>query len=359
MSSLSVVHLSRGREWRGGERQVRLLVQTLATRGVEQSLITARGSILAREVAGGGPPPRGVPWRTAWDPRALAGTLRHIRRIRAARQPGLVLHAHDSHALAVALAAAGWFRLPVVATRRSVTTPGRLWRKPIRVIALSRAVETALLAAGVPPERIVQVPSAVALETLAQVRPAAELPTNPRGPRLVVAVGALTREKGHHLLIEAQALVQHALPDALLAIIGDGPERRRLEALARRHGLADRVRFLGARPDATALMAAAGVLAQPSVREALGTTVLEAMALGIPVVSSGSGGLVELLAGGAGVLVPPDDPPALAAALIRVLTDQELRRATIRTARARVREYDALGVADRVVAVYRSALATH
>lgn len=203
-----------------------------------------------------------------------------------------------------------------------------------------------------------RIPSAVSLADLSHT---AQEPIPPErgieGP-VVLAVGALTEEKGHISLITALRVLQTSVPDAHLVLVGEGPERPRLERRVRELRLQGRVHFLGPRPSAVQLIRNAQVLAQPSVREALGTTVLEAMALGTPVVATATGGLVELLQGGAGCLVPPGNPDALADALARVLTDALFRAALVHEARARVAEYDAPTVADRVAEVYRSALRT-
>jgi glycosyltransferase involved in cell wall biosynthesis len=352
-----VVHVCRGREWRGGERQVRLLIETLATRsGLLQHLVAGRDTALA-----GAMPPEGlaihhVPWTAALDPRAGLALFRMLRRLHRTHGRDLLVHTHDSHALALAAAAARPLRIPLVATRRSVMAPSRLWRRPTRVIALSPAVARELAAAGVPSDRVVCIPSAVSLAELDKAshqRPA--LPEALPRP-LVVAVGALTPEKGHLALIEALPRVLAAVPAVHLVFIGEGPERARLEARARQLGLLARVRFLGARASAGVFIRQAQVLAQPSVHEALGTAVLEAMALGVPVVATATGGLVDLLRGGAGLLVPPGNTDALADALGRVLTDAVLRSALVYEARARVSQYDAPQLADRVAEVYRSAL---
>ncbi len=349
-----VAHVCRGREWRGGERQVRLLVETLAGRfGVRQYLLTGRGTPLATAVAGRGAALETVPWRMAWDPRALAGILVAFQRLRTNHPDNLVIHAHDSHALAVGALSSRLSRLPLVATRRSDTPAGRLWRLPDRVIAISGAVEIALRDAGVEGSRIVQIPSAVVLADLTR-------PGRPGGDSMpvIVAVGALTAEKGHAVLVRAFARLRHRLPRTRLVLVGDGPEREGLETLARRLGVDTAVEFTGERSDATPEIRAAHVLAQPSRREALGTAVLEAMALGTPIVASAVGGLVDLLGSQAGLLVPPDDPDALAGALARVLTDPGLADTLTRNARARVAGYDALELAERVAQVYRSALRT-
>lgn len=306
-----VIHLCRGRDWRGGERQVALLAGALHRRGLRQLVVTGRQSTLARVLRQEGTPVVEVPWTMALDPRAWHAAVRGVT---AAGRPRPVLHAHDSHALILAGLTARLLGLPLVATRRSATRPGRWgwWLRADRVVAISEAVRARLLEAGVPSGRIALIPSAVDVERLSQAPPDPWRPPG-RDPRpYLLAVGALTPEKGHRCLLEAHARLT---PRPLLVLVGDGTERAALEGLARERGTSPDVLFLGALPDATACIRGAMVLVQPSLREALGTAVLEALALGTPVVASDTGGLPEVLAGGAGILVPPGDPSALAAAL--------------------------------------------
>jgi glycosyltransferase involved in cell wall biosynthesis len=350
MSRLAVLHLSRGREWRGGERQVRLLATTQHRHGdIAPLVVTGRTSELSRQLDLDGIPVRRVDWSISLDPRALLGAAAAIRSLRRTNLP-LVLHAHDSHALQVALPLARGFDLPLVATRRSDTAPGVLWRLPARIIAISGAVAARLVSAGVDPSRIADIPSAVDLTNASALRQR----SSPEP--LVVAAGALTPEKGHRVLLEAFARVADERHDARLIIAGDGPERVPLEALARSLNLLPRVHFAGAVPEAMDLIARAAILVQPSRREALGTALLEAMALGVPVIASATGGPAELLADGHGVLVPPGDAARLAAAISELLADPALRAELRHRGLALVRRYDIAVVAAAVAGVYRSAL---
>ncbi len=352
MSPIRVLHLSRGREWRGGERQVRLLARTQHTGGeVSPTVVTASGSALAAALRADAVPTQPVPWRWALDPRAAWTAFGAVRAWRAAAPGPALLHAHDSHALELGVLLSGLVRLPLVATRRSDTPAGALWRRPARVLALSPAVCRRLQAAGVAEDHLVLVPTAVDLEALAR------RPSSPgaRGPTLV-AVGALTPEKDHATLLEAFALVARRLPAARLTIVGDGPERAALARRAAGLGLAEAVTWPGEVADASDWIGAAALLVHPSRREALGTAVLEAMALGTPVVASATGGLVDLLGDDHGRLVAPGDPAALAAAILDLLAAPEAAARLARRARERVRHHDAAGVAARTAAVYRSAL---
>lgn len=144
----------------------------------------------------------------------------------------------------------------------------------------------------------------------------------PRRPgRTVLALGRLHRNKGFDLLVRALP----ALPGVHAVIAGEGPERRRLEHLARSLGVADRVDLPGWRTDHVALLASCDVLVCPSRLEPLGNVIMEAFSAARPVVAAAVAGPLELIdPGRTGLLVPPEDPARLAAAIRTMLEDQAL-----------------------------------
>ena len=145
----------------------------------------------------------------------------------------------------------------------------------------------------------------------------------PEDAPLLVSTGRLVEQKNHELALEALEQV----PGAALAVLGEGPLRRDLQAHASRDGLAGRVSLPGVRRDARALMGAADAIVLPSRWEGLPLVALEALAAGRPIVATAVRGLRELLDDGrTALLVPPENPEALAAAIRRVLDDAELAR---------------------------------
>jgi glycosyltransferase involved in cell wall biosynthesis len=145
------------------------------------------------------------------------------------------------------------------------------------------------------------------------------------GAPIVGVVARLEVEKGHPTLLEAWPQVLASVPDAHLLIVGEGSQREALEAQARALGLLGphpSVTFTGRRDDVPAVTAALDVAVLPSYREAQGLSILEAMALGRPVVASAVGGIPEMIEHGrTGLLVPPHQPTFLAHAITRLLTD--------------------------------------
>jgi glycosyltransferase involved in cell wall biosynthesis len=153
-------------------------------------------------------------------------------------------------------------------------------------------------------------------------------------PQVILSVARLVPDKDHDTLIAAFSQVAAAFPQAELWLLGNGPRREAIEALAARTLPPGRVRFWPGQPDIRAFLHQAGLLVLSSRYEALPNVVLEAMAAGLPVAATRVGGLPELVAPGrTGWLVPPGDAPALAAAMSQALGDAEAREALGRTGR--------------------------
>lgn len=137
----------------------------------------------------------------------------------------------------------------------------------------------------------------------------------------------LDREKGMEFLLEAAAHLKNAFPDLLLLVMGDGPIRENLIVLAKRLGITNQVRFLGLREDVPRILRVLDIFVLPSLYEATGIVLAEAMACGKPVVTTRVGGLPQLIQEGEdGFFVPPGDSLRLAEKIARVARDKDLAR---------------------------------
>ncbi len=176
--------------------------------------------------------------------------------------------------------------------------------------------------------------------------------------RLVALVGRLEPQKDVPTFLAAAATVAPAYPDVDFLVVGEGGERTRLEARTRELGLRSRVRFLGLRHDVPGVLRAVDVLALTSTYEGFPNVVLEAMATGAVPVVTDVGGCSELVTSDVtGVLVPPQAPAAVAAAVGRVLQDAEYARRLAVAARRRVEsEFTVEVMAARTIGVYRALL---
>jgi len=144
------------------------------------------------------------------------------------------------------------------------------------------------------------------------------------GRPVVGTVARLHRQKGVINLLRAAPGILNAFPGAAIAIVGDGPEREHLRREARRLGLDHRVQFLGERKDAAVALALFDLFVLPSLWEGLPFVLVEAAALGRPIVATAVDGVPEILENGkTGLLVPPGDPTALSHAVLKLLGDRE------------------------------------
>jgi teichuronic acid biosynthesis glycosyltransferase TuaC len=200
------------------------------------------------------------------------------------------------------------------------------------LVTVSAGLRQRLVALGTPPERVRVLRNGVDLATF---RPPADREAARRALGFVrptlLAVGNLIPLKRHALIVEALA----DLPGVDLAIVGDGPERPRIEALTRRPGLADRVRLLGRLPQEKLpdIYGAADILVHPSLREGWPNVLLESMACGTPVVATDFDSAGEIVAAPeAGRIVAEATPSCLAATIREVLTAPSQREATRRYA---------------------------
>ena len=287
----------------------------------------------------------------------VTAPFRLARRLRAVHAD--VVHTHLSTASLWGSVAAHLAGLPAVATVQGRNT-ATCYRYADRLIANSQAVREHMLAQGIPPERITVVYNAVDVSAFRRVLSPAEAKQRLGldAHRLIIGTAAhLSLKKGHDVLLRAAAEVVKAAPDCHFVLLGEGDQRSALERLGGRLGLRDRVTFLGFRHDAADVMSAYDIFALASWWEPFGLVFVEAMALGVPVVTTRAGGAPEVVAEGeTGLLVPPGDPPALARALLRLATDGELRRRLGQAGPTRAARFDVAHLASEVEAVYHAAL---
>jgi glycosyltransferase involved in cell wall biosynthesis len=229
-----------------------------------------------------------------------------------------------------------------------------------RILCVSDEVAHPLVTTGVDPAKIAILPNGVRLDDALSRTDARHALTLADDDVVVGAVASLRPEKAHDVLLHAfSMLVRSGRAPLLLCLVGDGSERTRLQALARRLGIEDRVSWAGERRDASCLAAAFDLAVLTSRSEGLPLAALEAMAAGTPLIGTRVGSIPALLEGGAGLLVDPDDSAGLARAMAALVYDRERARELARRARSRVAERYELGsLVHRLEGIYEATLAT-
>ncbi len=361
---MRVAHLDTGRTWRGGQGQVLLLLRGLRALGVEQRLLAPPGPLLERARAEGFA-------GEAWPSR---GELDPVAAWRAWRALGAfgadVAHLHSAHAHALgALPARAAGVRGVVVSRRVdfavATHPlSRLkYALPVdRYLCISRGVMDVMRAAGVPEGRLALVPSGIDLAAVRAegMAPGADLRGwlgLPPGATVIGTVASLAPHKNHALLLEAVPEVLRRAPGATFVWLGEGECRAALERRRAELGLAERVRMPGFRPDARALLRQFDLFVLTSHLEGLCTSLLDAQALGVPIVATAVGGIPEVVEDGVtGRLVRALEPGAVADAVAGALADAGARRAWAAAGARSVEGFGADVTARRSLAEYERVL---
>jgi glycosyltransferase involved in cell wall biosynthesis len=355
------LHIDTARTWRGGQNQVLLTVLGLRALG-HRAMLVAHAAGELRQRAREGLELIPLAPRTEMDLGAAWRLSRLIKQVR----PD-VLHAHDPHGVAMAALALSMStqlaKPPLVAARRvDFHLKGNAlsrwkYRQVDCFVCASDAIRGMLIADGVPAARAVTVHEGIDLGRV-DAAPVASLHAElwlPHHAPVVGNVAALVPHKGQRHLIEAAAIVIQKVPDARFVIAGEGELRPQLERMIKDRHLEKHVFLAGFRPDVLSLHKAFDVFVMSSVTEGLGTSLLDAMAAGKPIVATTAGGMPEVVADGrTGILVPPRDHEAMAAAIVTLLTDEAARATMGAAGLARVRTmFSAERMVQDTLAVYR------
>jgi glycosyltransferase involved in cell wall biosynthesis len=307
-----------------------------------------------------------------WDPRAFSRVLPLVRELR----PDL-LHTHLKHADLIGAFAARQLALPMVSTQHVIEDHPAPLQRALRWLAARarmRAADRTLVVSEAmrswyletfpaDPARVLTVHNGVLQPAVAagpeerdRLRQRLGVPT---GGVMATIVGLLRPGKGHADLITAAAELPPTL-DLHIVVVGDGPLRPALEAMAARNGARGRIHFTGYRMDVPAILAASDIVVQPSLFDALPTALIEGLAAGLPAIACGVGGIVDIVTPEVGILVPPGDAAALARSLVELAGDPDRRHQLGRAARRRFeQEFDAVRWAGRLRSIYDEVIADH
>lgn len=363
---MNVLHIGSENGWRGGENQLRFLIEGSSDR-VNHIVAYPRSSLAL---------PKFERLTTVLPLRADTPTspfdLIRLHRLCRDREIDIIdAHSGNAHTLAVALKALGAAPKLVVhrridnAIKRSFPTKQKYTSQHVAMfVAISECIGRVLVDYGIPPERVTVVRSAVgtaAYDALdrsaarAALRKRYQLPVD---ALLIGNASALTKQKGYPVLLDALGLLRDRGVDFHCAIAGDGALRLPLARQVNNLALGERVHFLGHIEDVPTFLAGLDILAMPSNNEGLGTLLLDAALAGCAIAASDVGGIPEFVRHeGTGLLAPPGDPAAHAANLERLARDAGLRASLNAEADARARtEFSVDTMVEGNLAVYQRVL---
>jgi len=341
---MHICHVNLAGGFSGGERQTVNLVRQLAREGVTQTLVAQPGSRLHAELA----TVDGLAFRScshfllghtggSWD----------------------LIHCHDGKSVYWAYVEHLLRTTPYVITRR-VDNPlgkGRLtrsaYRLASRVVCLSRAIAESV-ESRVPEAHTVVIPSSFS-GFKADVEETRSIRRRYQGKRLIGQVGRLLEHKGYQVTIEAARLLRKKHPDLAFVFLGEGPDEEQLKQQAFN---LDNVFFVGHQTNVGSWLAVMDVFVFPSLHEGLGSTVLDAMHQGIPVIGAKAGGIPDMIEHEVtGLLVSPGSAEELAAGIERLLDDRSLAEALAASAGQQLTRFSPAHVADLYLGLYRELIA--
>jgi glycosyltransferase involved in cell wall biosynthesis len=342
---MRVLHINTERTWRGGEQQTLYLARGQNDRGLPVTVACQPDSPMAHHAGKSGLDVVQIRMRGEADVAAAYKLARLIR-----KREFDVVHMHTSHAHTIGCLASALARRGVrVVTRRVDFRPIKnvfsnfKYRWGVhKYVAISNAIKQVMTDDGIAADRIAVVHSGIDISRFDSVRARPELRSEfqPDSSQPVIGnVAHMADHKGQRYLIEAVPDVLREFPAAKFVIVGDGELRSDLEARAARLGIEDSVVFAGFRNDVPEILRVFDVFVMSSYLEGLCTSIMDAMATGIPVVASDAGGIPEIVQNEVnGLLVPARKPSTLAEAILRMLNNPKEAAKFARAGRRTVEE---------------------
>jgi len=361
---VKILHTESSTGWGGQENRTLNECLGLAARGHQVLIAAPPGARLLERAAQAGLATAAVPMSGSLN---LISILRLAKLMRQERPDIVSTHSGRDTSLAGLAARLLRPRPRIVRTRHlilPITSRTTYDRLPDHVVSVSEAVKQELMGSGIPGHYITTVSTGVDFGRFerAAAEPVLRRELNlPADAVLVGTVAILRKGKGHDEVLAAAAQVLKAAPaqpEIHFAFAGDGPQFENLKRRIAEQGLEGRVHLLGLRRDVPQVLASLDLFVLATRREALGTSFIEAQAMGLPVIGCRTGGVPEtLLENETGLLVPVQDAPALAEAILSLVGDPARRRAMGQRAASFVRERYAVGkMVDGMEAVYHKLL---
>jgi glycosyltransferase involved in cell wall biosynthesis len=362
--TMKVLHLSSERDWRGGEQQIAYLVEESLKLGVEAIVACKAGSAMEAYLVERGLARLSLPFASPYDLRTAAAIKRYCAR----EKVDLVhLHSGKGHALGV-LAGLLKMRVPMVLSRRVDFPLKDNWLSRFKynhpdikkIICVSDAIARIVGGAIRDPKTLATVHDGIDPRRFSEAHDPHYLHKLYRLPPATILIGntsALAGRKDYFTFIDAAEVLLKRREDLHFFMIGDGPLKARLHRHIERKRLQGHITMTGFVKNIPQVLPALDLFLFTSKTEGLGTSLLDAMAAGVPVVATAAGGVVEVVRHGRnGLLSPVADAASLAENVSRVLSDDVLRRRLVQGGQATAEKFSKAAMAKNTVAIYQSLL---
>jgi L-malate glycosyltransferase len=361
IKNIPIVHINTADSWRGGEKQTYYLASHLCQRGYSSYCICQKNSPLHKKLSNNKLPHFPVIMRSEFDFIAAKIISNLLKKLNAK-----ILHMHTAHAHSLGYLSNFFYKVPVNIVSRRVDFKikknifSRLkYNYPDKYICVSNAIKDILIREGISSKKVTAVYSGVDLKSYKNIKSAyllnefSDIPDIKRKVKLV-NVAALTDQKDHATLIRSVEIIIKQFSNFILFIAGSGELKDPLIKMRDSLGLGDYIKFIGFRSDALNLIDFADIFIMSSRLEGLGTSIIDAMALKKPVIATETGGIPELIRDFEnGILVPKENPDAIAGAVIELLRNKMLRKNIASRAFKDARKFSIEKTVDNTIEIYR------
>jgi len=360
-NKIKILHIDTERTWRGGQQQVIYLLEGLLKRNFSTALVCQPESAIANYCEQQGLPYFSIRMRNELD--FVAG----FRIARLCRKFGYnIIHLHSSHSLSIGL----WVklflpRLKVIAVRRvdfpvSKNIFSRFKYKTgllTKIVCVSEGVRDVLLSNGIPESKLVVIHSGVDLKKFSRTHRSNDFRKKwniPADHVLIGTVAAMVGHKDYPNLLQAAKLVLQRHSNVTFCAVGDGPDQKAILELAQKLNLGERFIFADFQKDIGIFLKNFDIFVLASSLEGLGSSILDAQALGLPIVATNAGGIPEAVIDSEnGLLVPPRSPEELAEALERLILNPKLRKKLGERGTQTVQKFAIENTVEKNIQLYR------
>jgi glycosyltransferase involved in cell wall biosynthesis len=358
---LTILHTESSTGWGGQENRTLQESRGMKKLGARVIILCQPDSSLSRRAVAEGIEVRTCTMKKSYDIRAIQYILKLIK-----DENINVINTHSGKdSLLAGIAGRLSTRKPVIVRTRHLALPitSKITYSvlPHKVVTVSEYVRNYLIKKSIPMEKVTAIPTGIDTSRFDPERVNGklkqELGLKPEIP-LVGTIAILRKKKGHHILLDAIPLILEKIPDAVFVFAGDGPQKKNIADKIEDLGLTGRVFMLGLRKDIPDILKSIDIFVLPTLQEALGTSFIEAMAMEKPVIGADVGGVNEVIKEGInGYLVEPDNPHALADAIIMALQDKEkLNIMGIEGRKIAEQNYTVEKMCEKMYALYSSLL---
>jgi len=329
--TLTVLHTESSNGWGGQENRTLKECIGLKKIGVRVLIACQPGSMLAERGTEAGIEVKKIEMKSSISIFAIAALLKIIRN----ENINIVCTHSGKDSMLGAIAGRLSNMKPVIVRTRHLALPitSKITYSllPHKVVTVSEYVRRYLIEEkGIAADKVVSIPTGIDIERfnpdVVSAVPREELGIA-ADAQIVGTVAILRRKKGHHILLDAIPMVLRKFPKTVFLFAGDGPQRKNIEERISELGIGNNVKLIGLRNDIPEILKTIDLFVLPTLQEALGTSFIESMAMGKPVVGTKAGGVPEVVKDGiSGILVEPENPAALAGAIISLLRNRERMR---------------------------------